>query len=309
MKKKILLSLTAIAIVFTSLFSFTACNKNKVKITKNMKPEKLYEMLVNADIKSYTVEISSGEGSYTIQYTPDGYLIAEKNGDGPMEEKMFFKDASRVYIIEKDGEGNVSFNAFDMMGAKFDLDFDEDNAKENFFYYAIGPLASYIYDVKNGYDAFKLTVEKDKIIFVDEEEEMKVVMSNVNKTTLNIPDEYKDYASRETTAYIANFSPHGDGLAFTGFKQSVIEFSIPETFQDKKVEAIVSNYNRGLKKITIPKSVNYIDGLDFLTADNENIYFAGTKAQWGEIKIASRYIRDKAIVVHCSDGDVEVKEY
>lgn len=42
MKKKILLSLTAIAIVFTSLFSFTACNKNKVKITKNMKPEKLY---------------------------------------------------------------------------------------------------------------------------------------------------------------------------------------------------------------------------------------------------------------------------
>lgn len=222
---------------------------------------------------------------------------------------MFFKDASRVYIIEKDGEGNVSFNAMDMMGAKFDLDFDEDNAKENFFYYAIGPLASYIYDVKNGYDAFKLTVEKDKIIFVDEEEKMKVVVSNVNKTTLIIPDEYKDYASRETTAYIANFSPHGDGLAFIGFKQSVIEFSIPETFQDKKVEAVVTNYNRSLKKITIPKSVNYIDGLDFLTANNENIYFAGTKAQWGEIKIASHYIRDKAIVVHCSDGDVEVKEY
>lgn len=286
MKKKILLSLTAIAIVFTSLFSFTACNKNKVKITKNMKPEKLYEMLVNADIKSYTVEISSEGYSITLQYTPDGYLSAEK-----------------------DGEGNVSFNAFDMMGAKYDLDFDEDDAKENFFYYAIGPLASYIYDVKNGYDAFKLTIEKDKIIFVDDEEEMKVVVSNVNKTTLNIPEEYKDYASRETTAYIANFSPHGDGLAFTGFKQSVIEFSIPETFQGKKVEAIVTNYNRSLKKITIPKSVNYIDGLDFLTANNENIYFAGTKAQWGEIKIVSRYIRDKAIVVHCTDGDVEVKEY
>lgn len=311
MKKKILLSLTAIAIVFTSLFSFTACNKNKVKITKNMKPEKLYEMLVNADIKSYTVEISSEGYSITLQYTPDGYLSAEKEGDGSAEEKMFFKDASRIYIIEKDGEGNVSFNAIDMMGAKYDLDFDEDDAKENFFYYAIGPLASYIYDVKNGYDAFKLTIEKDKIIFVDDEEEMKVVVSNVNKTSLNIPDEYKDYASRETTAYIANFSPHGDGLAFTGFKQSVIEFSIPETFQGKKVEAIVSNHNRSLKKITIPKSVNYIEGLDFLTADNENIYFAGTKAQWGEIKIVSLspYIRDKAIVVHCTDGDVEVKDY
>lgn len=309
MKKKILLSLTAIAIVFTSLFSFTACNKSKVKITKNMKPEKLYEMLVNADIKSYTVEISSEEGSYTIQYTPDGYLSAEKEGDNPAEERIFLKDASRVYMIEKDGEGNVSFNAFDMMGAKYDLDFDEDDAKENFFYYAISPLASYIYDVKNGYDDLKLMVEKDKIIFVDDEEEMKVVVSNVNKTTLNIPEEYKDYASRATTAYIANFSPHGDGLAFTGFKQSVIEFSIPETFQGKTVEAIVTRYNRSLKKITIPKSVNYIDGLDFLTANNENIYFAGTKAQWGEIKIVSSYIRDKAIVVHCTDGDVEVKEY
>ena len=309
MKKKILLSLTAIAIVFTSLFSFTACNKNKVNIKKNMKPEKLYEMLVNADIKSYTVEISSEGYSITLQYTPDGYLSAEKEGDNPAEERIFLKDASRVYMIEKDGEGNVSFNAFDMMGAKYDLDFDEDDAKENFFYYAISPLASYIYDVKNGYDDLKLTVEKDKIIFVDDEEEMKVVVSNVNKTTLNIPEEYKDYASRETTAYIANFSPHGDGLAFTGFKQSVIEFSIPETFQGKKVEAVVTSYNRSLKKITIPKSVNYIDGLDFLTANNENIYFAGTKAQWGEIKIASRYIRDKAIVVHCTDGDVEVKEY
>ena len=108
MKKKILLSLTAIAIVFTSLFSFTACNKNKVKITKNMKPEKLYEMLVNADIKSYTVEISSEGYSITLQYTPDGYLSAEKEGDNPAEERIFLKDASRVYMIEKDGEGNVS---------------------------------------------------------------------------------------------------------------------------------------------------------------------------------------------------------
>lgn len=191
MKKKILLSLTAIAIVFTSLFSFTACNKNKVKITKNMKPEKLYEMLVNADIKSYTVEISSEGYSITLQYTPDGYLSAGKEGDNPAEERIFLNDASRVYMIEKDGEGNVSFNAFDMMGAKYDLDFDEDDAKENFFYYAIGPLASYIYDVKNGYDAFKLTVEKDKIIFVDDEEEMKVVVSNVNKTTLIFPKSTK----------------------------------------------------------------------------------------------------------------------
>ena len=68
-----------------------------------MKPEKLYEMLVNADIKSYTVEISSEGYSITLQYTPDGYLSAEKEGDNPAEERIFLKDASRVYMIEKDG--------------------------------------------------------------------------------------------------------------------------------------------------------------------------------------------------------------
>lgn len=310
MKKKILLSLTAIAIVFTSLFSFTACNKSKVKITKNMKPEKLYEMLVNADIKSYTLEISSNGYSQTLRFTPEGYTTAEKEADGSSEETTYIKDANRVYMIEKDGEGKVSFVAMDMMGAKFGLDFDEEYATEFFFSYALQNLAGYIYDNNNGYETgYTITTEKDKLIIADDDEDMKVVVSNVNKTTLNIPEEYKDYASRETTAYIANFSPQGDGLAFTGFKLSVIEFSIPETFQGKKVEAVVSNYGGRAEKITIPVSVNYIDGLDFLTTNNENIYFAGKKEQWGEIKIVSRYIRDKAIVVHCTDGDVEVKEY
>ena len=309
MRKKLLLILTVLAIVFTTLFSFTACKKGEVKIKKNMKPEKLYEMLVNADIKSYTVEISSEESSMTLQITPNGYVATEKYASGSSSEVTTIRDANRIYTIVKDDEG-ISFDAMDMMDAKCDDGIEE---KVFLFYYGLGPLAGYIYDVKNGYDTYKITIEKDKIIFVDDVdgEDMKIVMSNINKTSLNIPEEYKDYASRETTSYIANFEDHGDGLKFTGFKQSVIEFSIPETFQGKKVEAIVSSHNRGLKKITIPKSVNYIEGLDFLTADNENIYFAGTKAQWGEIKIVSLspYIRDKAIVVHCTDGDVEVKEY
>lgn len=310
MKKKILLSLTAIAIVFTSLLSFTACKKGDVKIKKNMKPEKLYEMLVNADIKSYTVEISSEDLSMTLQYTPDGYVATEKYASGSSSEVTVIRDATRIYTIVKDDEG-ISFDAMEMMGAKYEFGVDGSEAKAFLFYYGLGPLAGYIYDVKNGYDTYKITIEEDKIIFVDDVdgEDMKIVMSNINKTSFNIPEEYKNYASRETTSYIANFEDHGDGLKFTGFKQSVIEFSIPETFQGKKVEAIVSNYNRRLKKITIPKSVNYIEGLDFLTADNENIYFAGTKEQWGEIKIVSRYIRDEVIVVHCTDGDVEVKEY
>lgn len=56
MKKKLILGLTAFAVFFTTLFSFTACTKDKVNIKKGMKPEKVFEMLANAKITSLTVE-------------------------------------------------------------------------------------------------------------------------------------------------------------------------------------------------------------------------------------------------------------
>ena len=43
MKKKLILGLTAFAVFFTTLFSFTACSKDKVNIKKGMKPEKAFD--------------------------------------------------------------------------------------------------------------------------------------------------------------------------------------------------------------------------------------------------------------------------
>ena len=60
MKKKFIVALTAFAF-FTTLFSFTACSKDKVNIKKGMKPEKVFEMLANAKITSVTTESKRGE--------------------------------------------------------------------------------------------------------------------------------------------------------------------------------------------------------------------------------------------------------
>lgn len=116
MKKKILLSLTAIAIVFTSLFSFTACNKNKVKITKNMKPEKLYEMLVNADIKSYTVEMKSEGYMQYYRVTTEGFSLTHVEGD-KTSFSAYIYDGKRFYTMNKEGD-DVSIEIMDMLGAK-----------------------------------------------------------------------------------------------------------------------------------------------------------------------------------------------
>jgi len=308
MKKKLLLILTAIAIVFTSLFSFTACNKGKVKITKNMKPEKVYETLAKADVKSYSIEIISEGTSQTFRFTRDG-MSQSMTLNGEEQSVTVLSDGNRVYTITSAGE-NSGVEIVDMMGAKFVPEYVE-RSNEMWYYYVLQSLLNYIYNDNNGYEnEFTVSTEKGKVIISGKTDDVKIVVSKINETDLIIPSEYKDYASRETTEYIANFDEHTDGsLTFTGVKDSVIEFAIPSSFNGSAVTAIMSNYGGKFKKLTIPVSVKCIEGLDLLTEDDENIYYAGTKAQWEDIEIITRYIRGEAIIVHCVDGDVEVMEY
>lgn len=77
MKKKFIVALTAFAF-FTTLFSFTACSKDKVNIKKGMKPEKVFEMLANAKITSLTVEGKRGEEVTRQTITTEGYTMTKQ---------------------------------------------------------------------------------------------------------------------------------------------------------------------------------------------------------------------------------------
>lgn len=81
MKKKLILGLTAFAVFFTTLFSFTACSKDKVNIKKGMKPEKVFEMLANAKITSLTVEGKRGEEVTRQTITTEGYTMTQTGGE------------------------------------------------------------------------------------------------------------------------------------------------------------------------------------------------------------------------------------
>ena len=303
MKKKILLSLTAIAIVFTSLFSFTACNKGKVKITKNMKPEKVYEAIVKSDVKSYTIEMKS-EG-YTQYYraTTEGFSLTHVEGD-KTSFSAYIYDGKRFYTMNKEGD-DVSIEIKDMLGAKT----LEANQYQYYLMnnYVLDTLEGYIYNEKNGYkNDYSVKVEKGKLIIIANDEDVRVTLSKINETTLEVPNELSDYATRATTSYVANFEEIDGKFAFTELNIGVVKFSIPETFNGKAVTAIIGkNSSSGCDKLTIPTSVTYIENLQKVVYSSSDIYYSGTKAQWGAVEIKKDGL-SHAFTVHCTDGDVEI---
>lgn len=303
MKKKLILGLTAFAIVFTTLFSFTACSKDKVNIKKGMKPEKVFEMLANAKITSVTTEGIRGEKVWRRTFTAEGYTEMQTGGDDDFFRAEIY-DGKRKYSITKNAEED-SIEIMDMMGVK--------NESVPTMYFVLNsdlfwPLSDYIYNERNGYENnFTVNFEKDKIIFNYKTQDYTYTIYGINNTTLEIPDKYKDYKTRQTTKYLASFEDVEDGLAFTGLNEWIDdEFVIPEKFDGKDVVAIklVEGFYK-CKKITIPASIKKIDGFSNFFGSVNEMYYTGTKEQWNAIELTGAEVyEDKT--VHCSDGDVVI---
>lgn len=66
-----------------------------------------------------------------------------------------------------------------------------------------------------------------------------------------------------------------------------------------------------LKSVTIPASVKSVGRLAFDRCENlTDITFQGTMAQWKDIKLSRSWKSNvPAIIVHCTDGDVQAKRY
>lgn len=301
MKKKFIVALTAFAF-FTTLFSFTACSKDKVNIKKGMKPEKVFEMLANAKITSVTTESKIGEKVTRQTFTTEGYTVTRTGGDDAVFNAEIY-DGKRKYSITKNAEED-SIEIVDMMGVKNDNPRIYEVLNTGLF----GALSGYIYNERNGYEnIFTVNFEKDKIIFAYKTQDYTYTIYGINNTTLEIPDKYKDYATRPTTKYLANFEDVEGGLAFTGLNEWIDdEFVVPEKFDGKDVVAIkLVEYFYKCKKITIPVSIKKIDGFSYFFGNVDEMYYAGTKEQWNAVDLTKGELySDKT--VHCTDGDVVI---
>ena len=84
---------------------------------------------------------------------------------------------------------------------------------------------------------------------------------------------------------------------------------IPESVTEIGEEAFAGCDS--LKSVNIPASVKSVGRLAFGRCENlTDITFQGTIAQWKDIKLSRSWKSDvPAIIVHCTDGDVQAKRY
>ena len=268
-----------------------------------MKPEKVFEMLANAKITSLTVEGKRGEEVTRQTITTEGYTMTQTGGEDDGFHAEIY-DGKRKYSITKNAEKD-SIEIMDMMGVKND---DIQTKQYVLTMYLLWPLSDYIYNERNGYENnFTVNFEKDKIIFDYKTQDYTCTIYGINNTTLEIPDKYKDYATRPTTKYLANFEDTEGGLAYTGLNEWIDdEFVIPEKFDGKDVVAIkLVEYFYKCKKITIPVSIKKIEGFSYFFGNINEMYYTGTKEQWNAIELTGTEVNEDK-TVHCSDGDVVI---
>lgn len=327
MKKKIILIMAAILLVFSTAIVCVACDGAKtVKFDKKMDAGEIMSALVKTDIKNFTVVTTSkeegGEGYVTKEYyTQSGYGIAyELNGERKSSSVRFF-EGNRYYYLTKRSDQNIEkyvCSVGDNEVVKESIDTMQDSlSKLIVLLYSIKECGGKSY-LSNWYEGASVYVE-DKNGFVIETKSQKIVYKDFNKTKLNV-DDFEDYKNYDATIPIGMYEESEDGtyyefwdiLKYIGpyepillqLKSYTIQSEFTKDGKTMPVKAIKFSGN-GSRKYIIPTS---IEKVSFSNASPYMEYcYLGTKDDWGN-KVTIETYPYADIVVKCSDGEVTVKK-
>lgn len=326
MKKKIILIMTAILLVFSTAIVCVACKGAKtVKFDKKMDVGEIMSALVKTDIKNFTVVTTSkeegGEGYVTKEYyTQSGYgIVSEKNGERKRSSVQFF-EGNRYYDLTKGSDQNIEKYVCSI-GDNEIVKGSIDRAKG-----VLSELIAILYSIKEcggqsylsyWYEDASVYVE-DKNGFAIETKSQKIVYKDFNKTKLNV-DDFEGYKNYDSIP-IGNYEESEDGtyyefrdvLDYLGpyktirleLKNYTIQSEFTKDGKTLPVKAIKFSGYR-VKKYIIPTS---IEKVSFINASSYTEYcYLGTKADW-ESKVTVETYPYEDIVVKCSDGEVTVKK-
>lgn len=326
MKKKIILIMTAIILVFSTAIVCVACNGAKtVKFDKKMDAGEIMSALVKTDIKNFTMVTTFKdeyrEGYVTKEYyTQSGYgIISEKNGERKSSNVQFF-EGNRYYDLTKRSDQSIE---------KYVCSIGDDEIVKGSIDRVKGFLSELIailYSIKEGggqrysewYAGASVYVE-DKNGFVIETKSQKIVYKDFNKTKLNV-DDFEGYKNYDSIP-IGNYEESEDGtyyefrdvLDYLGpyktirleLKNYTIQSEFTKDGKTLPVKAIKKFSGYRVSKYIIPTS---IEKVSFINASSYTEYcYLGTKADW-ENKITVEEYPYADIVVKCSDGEVTVKK-
>lgn len=326
MKKKIILIMTTILLVFSTAIVCVACKGAKtVKFDKKMDAGEIMSALVKTDIKNFTVVMTSkeeGREGYVTKeyYTQNGVgSVYEQNGERKGSSVQFF-EGNRYYDLTKGSDQNIEkyvCSIGDNEIVKGSIDRVQGFLSE---------LIEILYSIKEGggqryfdwYAGATVYVE-DKNSFAIETKSRKIVYKDFNKTKLNV-DDFEGYKNYDSIP-IGNYEESEDGtyyefrdvLDYLGpyktirleLKNYTIQSEFTKDGKTLPVKAIMKFSGYRVSKYIIPTS---IEKVSFINASSYTEYcYLGTKAEW-ESKVTVETYSYEDIVVKCSDGEVTVKK-
>ena len=326
MKKKIILIMTAILLVFSTAIVCVACKGAKtVKFDKKMDAGEIMSALVKTDIKNFTVVMTSkeeGREGYVTKeyYTQNGVgSVYEQNGERKGSSVQFF-EGNRYYDLTKGSDQNIEKYVCSI-GDNEIVKGSIDRVKG-----LLSELIEILYSIKEGsvqrsfdwYAGASVYVE-DKNGFAIETKSQKIVYKDFNKTKLNVDDfeGYKNYDSIPIGKYEESedgtYYEFRDVLDYLGpyktirleLKNYTIQSEFTKDGKTLPVKAIKKFSGYRVSKYIIPTS---IEKVSFSNASSYTEYcYLGTKADWDN-KITVEEYSYEDIVVKCSDGEVTVKK-
>lgn len=300
--RKIFTFLAVVALIACLCVAFVACNnddggENSITLSADMTVDQIKEAL--KDITSYTVEYYTGDQKLKESkvYTVDGVsdYIANKtyvpSFSGTLQSAKFY-EGNRYYDLEMGfvGDGTNGYNmVIDLSGVEFEkVNFIKEN-----------PIN---FDMLERVD---YRIENNSIIYnygTADIIEGEAIIKDFNKSTLRIPDDYKDNYKNLNTKFGA-FSTNQISdteciLRNITFRAASI--TVPEKIDGKTVTKM--SIGSGMPNVmTIPATIEEISVSNNAVCNKYNINYLGTKEQWNNVE------KDEYAKIMCGVGQIAVE--
>lgn len=278
---RIIIGVVLIAIL---MIAMVACNHNddkempKIEIKEGMTVEQIMAELDKVEYFAMEV-IFEGYTEYGLyEFCKYGYAINRVMDNGKSESCYVFFEGNKFYTLS-DVPG-LDTEVYDVTGFDVNREFF---VKEMRYYLNLFTTKGARYSIED--NKLIVYIEADKYVFKD-----------FNAKQFQAPskfDGYKDLAPNKTVLEYTNLTDSTCKISTNVYLKS---FQIPEEYEGKTVTEVVFNHN--VANATVPKTVQYISGID---SDTE-INYGGTKEEWMRLKSYNGHTIGN---VHCEDGNFE----